>query len=134
MSQKINNFYFSSDGLEKNRTWTRIYMESMFYPFPSNRTKNTKVVIFCDTAYKSRQISKRGSTSAALNSALKTPFALHNLNRLDIRIHQVPSKIYHISKKQLSKSGLSANFFGVFFVITEVGSPDFIVKSAIFKI
>ena len=34
----------------------------------------------------------------------------------------------------MSKSRLSDPFFGIFLVISEVGSPDYIAKSAIFKI
>ena len=40
----------------------------------SDRTKNKKVFIFHNTEFASRQISKRGSTSATRNSALKTPY------------------------------------------------------------
>ena len=44
--------------------WKRIEQgvpmsESMFCLFPSNRMKNTKMLIFCNTAFASRQISKR---------------------------------------------------------------------------
>ena len=48
---------------------------------------------------------------------------IHILNPLDIRIHQVPTNIYHTYSKKLSKSGLSDRFL----VISDVGRPDLIV-------
>ena len=52
--------------------------ESMFYSFPSDRTKIDGVTLIRHTAIASRQILKRGSTSATRNSALnfklKTPY------------------------------------------------------------
>ena len=61
---------------------------------------------------------KLGSTSAARNLAsIKQPlpsFDTHILNRLDMRIHQVASKMYHTYKKQLRKSRLSDPFLGFF--------------------
>ena len=50
---------------------------SMFYLFPSDRTKNEKMLFFCNTAFSSQQNLKRGSTSAARNSALKTILPLY---------------------------------------------------------
>ena len=42
--------------------------------------------------------------------------------------------MYTISRKKLSKSRLSdCFFFGYFLVISEVGSPDYIAKLAIFQ-
>ena len=52
-------------------------LDSMFYLFPSDRTKNEKVLFFCNTAFSSQQNLKRGSTSAARNSALKTILPLY---------------------------------------------------------
>ena len=39
------------------------------------------------------------------------PFGTNILNRLDMRIHKVPSKIYHTYKEKLSKWRLSAKLF-----------------------
>ena len=50
--------------------------ESLFYSFPSSRTKIGGVTLICQTEITSRQILKRGSTSPARNSALKTPYPL----------------------------------------------------------
>ena len=41
--------------------------------------------------------------------------------------------MYTISRKKLSKSRLSDRFFWLFLVISEVGSPDYIAKLAIFQ-
>ena len=41
---------------------------------------------------------------------------------LDMRIHQVPPKIYHTYQKKKTKSRLSDPFFGIFLVISEVGA------------
>ena len=42
--------------------------------------------------------------------------------------------MYHIYAKKLSKSRLSDPFVGLFCVISEVGSPNYIANLAIFKI
>ena len=42
--------------------------------------------------------------------------------------------MYHIDAKKLSKSRLSDPFFGLFWVISEVGSQIYIANLAIFKI
>ena len=49
----------------------------------------------------------------------------HILNHLDMRIHQVQSKIYHTCNF-LSQSRLSDPFFGVLMVISEFGSRIYI--------
>ena len=54
-----------------------------------------RVFLRIDTAIASRQISKRGSTSATRNSALNTPYTplpyiFWTVWSLDMRIHQVP--------------------------------------------
>ena len=61
----------------------------------------------------------------------KTPFGTQILNHLDMRIHQVVSKIHNTYGKNLSKSRLSAKFLGVFLVISELGSRIYIAKSGI---
>ena len=48
----------------------------MLIQFSSDRAKIEVVSLKIDTAFQSRQISKRGSTSAAGNSALNIPYPL----------------------------------------------------------
>ena len=75
---------------------------------------------------------KRGSTSAARNSALNTPFAIHILNRLDMRIHTVASNICHTyTKNSVNGDWVICFLFWLFLVISEVGRPDYVAKSAI---
>ena len=71
-----------------------IVHESMLIQFPSDMT----TIGEWKTAIASRQISKRGSTSAARNSALTTLYTLcHSYS--DLRIHQVPPNVCHTYSK-----------------------------------
>ena len=54
-----------------------------------------------------------------------SPFAIHILSPLDMRIHQVPHNIYH-TYWEWSKSRWNDLFFGLIWVISELGSQDYI--------
>ena len=63
-------------------------------------------------------MSKRGLTSAGRNPAFKTPytpFPIHILNRLDMRIRHVSYKIYHTYKKKIEKIAIEWSFFWAIF-------------------
>ena len=95
----------------------------MFYWFQIDQTKIGGVTLILYGLFTTQQMSKRGLTSAGRNPAFKTPytpFPIHILNRLDMRIRHVSCKIYHTYKKNLRKSRLSDRFFGLFLVISEV--------------
>ena len=106
----------------------------MFYSFPNDLMKNTKVLVFRYAAIASRQISKRGSPWAARNSALNTPYPplpyiIWTLWTWGFnRYHQMYTIPY------LEQIAMKRPAFGLFLVISEVGSQDYVAKSAILKI
>ena len=51
------------------------------------------------------------------------PFGTDILNRLDMRIHKVPSKIYHTYKEKLSKWRLSAKLFFLLVIFGQFWAP-----------
>ena len=59
--------------LKQIKHWLHIY-ESIIYSFQSDQTKIGGVTLIGNTEFASRQISKRGSTLAARNSVLKSPY------------------------------------------------------------
>ena len=92
VSRKINTFVFLVRSFETNSTCCPS-LDPIFYSFQSNQTKNTKSVQFswhriCIATYLETRVN------FGLKDTLP-PFAIHILNNLDMRIHQVPPKIYH---------------------------------------
>ena len=93
-----------------------------------------KKLVFCNTTFASWQNSKIGSTLAALNSALKTPYSplpyifwilwTWGITRYHL-IYTIPVK------KKLSQSRWSDPIFGLVWAISELGSPVHIVISPI---
>ena len=81
-------FIFRPRSLILNKPGLQVY-ESRLIQFPTSRTKIGGVSLILDTAIALRQILKRGSTSAALLKHPLPPLAIHILNPLDMRIHQV---------------------------------------------
>ena len=60
------------------------------------------------------------------------PFAIHILNRLDMRIYQEASKLYHTyTNNWVHRDRLIRVFFWQYFVISELGCQNCIVKSAL---
>ena len=102
-------------------------------------TKNQHFVLFGPIALKrfaSRQTLKQGSTSAARNSALNTPYP--PLPYIFWTAWTWGFTRYHpkytIPIQKIEQIAIEWSFFGLFLVISEVGSPVYIAKSAIFKI
>ena len=62
-----------------------------------------------------------------------TPFAIHILNRLDMRIQNMHGNIPNTYAKGFANP-IEWSILWLFWVISEVGSPVYIAKSAIFKI
>ena len=89
----------------------------MFYWFQIDQTKIGGVTLILYGLFTTQQMSKRGLTSAGRNPAFKTPytpFPIHILNRLDMRIRHVSYKIYHTYKKNWENRDLVIRFLGDF--------------------
>ena len=97
-------------------------LESMFCSFQSDRTKNTKVLIFRDTEFASRQNSKKGATSAACNLGFKTlnpplPYIFWTVWIWGFtRYHPK----YTIPIQKIEKFAIEWSVFGLFLMISEV--------------
>ena len=130
-NEKLTLLYFWSDRFETNRTCSPSIGAHVLL-FQSDLTKNTKVLVFRYTEFASRKISKRGSTSAACNLALKTPYPPLPYIFWTVwtwgftRYHL----LYTIPFQKLSKSRLSDRFLGYFWWFCQ----DYEAKTAIFKI
>ena len=86
----------------------------MFYSFQIDQTKIGGVTLILYGLFTTQQMSKRGLTSAGRKPAFKTPytpFPIHILNRVDMRIRHVSYKIYHTYKK-IEKIAIEWSVFG----------------------
>ena len=97
----------------------QIKLESIFYSFQSNQTRNEKVLFL-----------------TASNSALNTrypplPYIFWTLWTWGFTRYHL---MYTTPIQKIEEIAMMLLFFGLFLVISEVGSPDYTAKSAMFKI
>ena len=95
-------------------------VESMFLQFQNEKTKIGGYQCLFDTAIVSQIFLKRGSTSTGRYSALKIPHPPlpYIFWTLDMRIHQVPPRMYNLLKKidqiAIPRRGIHEPFLGYF--------------------
>ena len=111
----------------------------MFYSFLSDQTKIGRVTSIGNTTIASQQILKRGSTLAAINSTFNTlypllPYIFWTLWTWGfIKCHIKYNIMLNIPIKKIEQIAIEWLVFGLFLLISEVGSSDYIAKSAILK-
>ena len=98
----------------------------MLYLFPSDRTKNKKCYFFVTPNLHGNK--SRNEDQLRPPNPL-CPFAIHILNRLDRRIHQISPKIYH-TYQIIEKTAIEWSFLGYFWLFLR----SYIAKTVVFNI
>ena len=121
---------FWSNRLETNRTWSpNIRVHVLFVSKRSDQNWRSDFDL-------QRLIYDATNVETGADFGLKDrlpPFAIHIMNPLDMRFTRY-HLLYTIPFKKIEQIAIEWSFFWAILVISEVGSPDYIAKSAFFKI